>query len=37
MIGMNDSEDLKEAAEHKITASFDPDNFFEKDRNVLTG
>ena len=37
MIGMNDSEDLKEAAEHKIPASFDPDNFFEKDRKVLTG
>ena len=36
MIGMNNSEGLKEAAEHKITASFDPDNFFEKDRKVLT-
>lgn len=37
MIGMNNNEDLKEAAELKITASFDPDNFFEKDRKVLTG
>lgn len=37
MIGMNNSECLKEAAEHMITASFDLDNFFEKDRKVLTG